>query len=120
MSCFVDRRSDELACDMDADCDGDSECDDGVCVPLSCPNVCDSCADGKRCVISCNGPNECRNGVVCPSGYSCAIACTQDCGPIRCELGCTVSCQVNADCGPISCGADATCTCTAAPGGFCR
>lgn len=122
MSCFVDRRSDEFECDTSADCadlPGDRECSDGYCITTTCPAICDSCATGKKCNISCSGPNECRNGVTCPAGYTCAFNCTANCTPVTCALGCTVTCASNADCGPIMCGSGATCTCTMTSNGTC-
>lgn len=117
MSCLVDRRSDEFACEEDADCvglDGARECTDGYCTRASCPSICDGgCGPNKACTIECESPNECRNGVTCPSGYTCIFKCTEDCTPVSCPLGCTVECaDSTADCGPINCGAGATCSCS--------
>lgn len=123
MGCLVDRRSDEFACSQDSDCDdlpGNRSCEQGFCVIGSCPGICDGgCGSGKTCTILCSTGNECRNGVECPSGYSCIINCTQDCTPVDCGDGCVVSCMANADCGPIDCGAGETCTCVASANGTC-
>ncbi|MDQ3340439.1 MAG: hypothetical protein M4D80_35220 [Myxococcota bacterium] len=118
MSCLVDRRSTELECDADSDCndvEGDRECNAGYCVLISCPGICDGgCKPGKKCTVNCTSPNECRNGVDCPSGFTCTFNCSQDCMP-DCPLGCVVNCSgTTADCGPIDCGNGATCSCSGA------
>ncbi len=124
ISCFVDRRSEELTCETDSDCadvGADRECTDGYCVKANCPSICDGgCGTGKTCTVNCSNPNECRNGVTCPAGYTCVFNCTQDCTPVTCALGCTVNCSSNADCGPINCGAGATCSCVMTSNGTCR
>ena len=116
LSCFVDRRSDELACNVDADCadlDGDRECIDNVCVTAQCPAICDDCDPGRICKITCSQPNECRNGVACPSGYHCELTCNEDCTPVTCVSAesCVVTCNGMADCGPLTCGMASPCTC---------
>jgi hypothetical protein len=118
-SCFIDKRSDDFACDVDADClklgnDIDRECNnDHVCVAADCPNDCDSCSAGKVCNINCNSPNKCSSGVDCPNGYHCLFTCTRDCEPVDCSdaASCVVTCSGNATCGPIDCGSASPCTC---------
>lgn len=119
MSCLIDRRSSEFACDQDSDCDdleGERECSDGYCTLMSCPGICDGgCAPGKLCTVNCSSGSECRNGVSCPSGFTCVFNCSQDCQDIECPLGCVVNCNgTTADCGPIDCGTGATCSCAGA------
>ena len=116
ISCLVDRRSTDFECDTTADCadvGSDRECVDGYCVTASCPQICDDCDPGKICKISCNQPNECRQGVMCPSGYNCQFTCTQDCTPVNCTsaMSCTVTCS-GASCGPLNCGAASPCMCS--------
>lgn len=117
LSCFVDRRSSDFACDVDTDCaglDGDRECIDNVCVEVECPSRCDDCDPGKVCNINCNQPNECRNGLTCPSGWNCEIACNEDCTPVTCvgALSCVVECNGQSSCGPLTCGTASPCSCT--------
>lgn len=116
MSCLVDRRSSEFACDTNADCADFAdarECSDGYCTRASCPSICDGgCGPNKTCTIKCLSVNECKNGVTCPSGYTCMFECEENCGPVNCPLGCTVSCDAGAICGPFNCGAGATCSCS--------
>ena len=117
LSCLVDRRSIDFECEVDADCDdveGDRECADGYCVTVSCPSICDDCDPGKVCVINCNNPNECRNGVTCPAGYNCEFDCNEDCTPVNCAnaMSCTVDCDLGASCGPVNCGAASPCMCS--------
>lgn len=117
MSCFIDRRSGDFECDNDDDCAGfedpDRVCSGGVCIPLSCPAICDGGCSGSMCTINCSTPNECRNGVSCPSGFTCKFNCDEDCTPVNCPLGCTVVCDgATTDCGPINCGTGATCSCS--------
>ena len=121
MSCIIDRRSSELACETDADClalDGPSRaCNDGYCILRDCPDICDSCT-GNFCKISCNSASKCLN-LDCPRGFACAISCSQDCKNLECDDGCTVACSANADCGPIDCGAGETCICNESGNGTC-
>ena len=109
MSCLIDRRSEDFQCDVDADCadiEGSvRECNDGFCTLRSCPSVCDGgCGAGKSCTILCSNAAECRNGIDCPSGFTCTINCSQDCTPVECDDGCVVNCSGASDCGPIDCG----------------
>ena len=123
MSCLIDRRSSELECDVDADCadiPGTArECNDGVCLPVFCPSICDTCSADRVCTITCNNPTKCDDGIDCPNNFACVFNCTQDCLDLVCDDGCTVTCAANADCGPIDCGAGETCGCTASGNGTC-
>jgi len=118
MSCFIDRRSGDFECDNDDDCNEfqspSRTCNDGYCVPLSCPSICDGGCTGNLCRIDCSSPNECRNGITCPSGFTCEFECDANCTPVNCPLGCTVDCSATAECGPINCGSGATCSCSGA------
>ena len=123
LSCLVDRRSGDFDCESDTDCadfDDERVCTNKVCLPVTCPPVCDDCDSGKICNIDCTGMNECRQGVSCPAGYNCKFTCDADCTPVTCTsaLSCTVTCETGADCGPLICGAASPCTCTAS-GGVC-
>lgn len=125
LSCFVDRRSGDFACEVDADCAGlgggiDRECNDNVCVEVDCPNECDACSAGKICNITCNGSTECTDGVDCPRGYNCQVLCTRNCTPVDCTdaASCLVTCSGNnnTECGPLDCGSATPCMCVAANG----
>jgi hypothetical protein len=118
ISCLVDRKSSDFACDNDDDCDeieAGRECKDNFCVKASCPSVCDSCSvSAKTCQINCSGVNECSGGVACPAGYACTFNCSKDCTPVDCSnaTSCVVTCSsASAECGPLSCGAASPCTC---------
>jgi len=133
-SCGITARSDDLRCELAADCSDGRMCIDGWCVSGSgsndaaasgdgaigapdgepadapgCPSICDSCLRGG-CQISCDGDGACGDLVVCPAGIPCEVHCA---GVNACQSGvdcsaasaCDIVCNQSGACaGPITCG----------------
>jgi hypothetical protein len=102
-SCLVNRRSEDYACDDEADCHDGRVCESGYCVRSG------SCNPAERtCEFQCSASKPC--GVIqCPTGFDCTIKCSNAnaCGEIDCRTagGCDISCAGSAACGAITCGA---------------
>lgn len=135
--CGFDTRSDQFACDSNADCETGRTCNDGFCVVGGgdCDPACDACNEGvcimrcleqgscgsrvvcppsETCRVNCNGMNSCRSGVDCSQATDCEVNCAAAgaCGGnVRCGEGrCTVECTARDTCaGGVDC-ADA-CAC---------
>lgn len=113
-SCFVNTRSDKLACSMTTDCQSPRVCEHGECVidDNACPDVCTGgCgSDGSCNVIGSGG-----DSITCPQGKTCNISCSGDaCGSITCTNAekCTIMCIGDNACHNITCGAgDCIITC---------
>lgn len=122
MSCFVDRRSDSLACATTADCANGRICESGYCVDQSssgCPTgcaTCDTTSTPKTCLVAGTGGDD----FLCPSGYHCLVTCGAGaCGDITCTSGaqCTITCNGSNACGTITCTNACACDVTCANGG---
>ena len=122
VACFVDRKSDQLACSTQADCASDRVCQDGYCVKsgqADCPDHCATCntqASPHTCIVVDTGGND----FTCPSGYQCLVQCTAgSCGDITCEGNsqCVISCTGASSCGDISCQNACACDVTCTDGG---
>jgi len=123
MSCFVDRKSDSLACKTTADCASGRTCSDGYCIEQSssgCPAhcaTCDTTTTPKTCIVSDTGGDD----FTCPSGYKCLVNCTANgCGDITCasDSQCNILCNGDSACGSIQCSNACACDVTC-NGGSC-
>ncbi len=127
--CTINHRSDGLVCTTTPDCTNGKACVNGYCVgelvvdaassdarrdaapadAKACPSRCDSCDAGSNtCTITCTG-NNCRNRVVCPTGWNCNITCGADgsCRQgVQCSgaQNCNITCSATGSCDGIVCG----------------
>ena len=120
-ACFVDRKSDTLACTVQSDCTSPRVCENGYCVvdPNGCPSACTSCdlsVSPHVCIV--DGTD--GNNFTCPSGVKCEITCSsgsgsKSCNDITCAAGsqCTVMCSADGACDNVTCnGKSCTVACT--------
>lgn len=113
--CTINHRSDELACTKQSDCTGGRVCMDNFCVMAGgidasgCPAPCTSCnVAQKQCTIDCNA-NNCKNALVCPSGFDCSFLCDVESAcsnGVDCTFGrsCAFACSGRSSCRGITCG----------------
>jgi hypothetical protein len=123
MACFVDRKSDTLACSTAADCSDNRVCQDGYCVRQSqsdCPAHCDACNTSvtpHTCIVTSTG----GSNFTCPDGFQCLINCSggNACGDLTCAGGaqCVIACSGANSCGDITCSAACACDVTCTGGG---
>jgi hypothetical protein len=109
-SCWVHRKSDEVACNTTSDCKGGGTCENGYCLGSSngCPGPCTSCdLEDRTCEIDCTASQPCGN-LSCPAGFECTIECSNAgaCGDIDCAAatGCDIDCSGALACHNINCG----------------
>jgi hypothetical protein len=62
-------------------------------VGLPCPPQCSDC-NGSTCTITCDQPDECQSGVVCPPDFNCVVECTG----FRSCRDATIQCPADYDC----------------------
>lgn len=149
-SCSINHKSTEYECTSQSDCDPypGRTCVNGYCVTsgtidaggdagpvidgprdgapdgVTCPAQCTSCRPERmECVIDC-ATTSCNNTVVCPTGWSCNIACS---GSNSCTSGidcsnatsCTIACSGIGSCRDLQCGTG-KCTVGCTGKGSCR
>ena len=117
VGCGFATRSGQFECDDSGDCPDDRTCLSGWCVtsaglPDATPPI--ECASGEPCVVDCDDPGECAEGINCTGASSCDITCSGEdscAGHIECEPGpCNVECSGDSSCGgSIDC--DDACSC---------
>lgn len=128
--CSVAHRSDNFACESQADCSNGRMCSDGLCIVgfgnngpndapnADCPAQCTSCDRAEQsCVVDCDSaPELCQRAITCPAGWSCDIRCTgnDSCSAVDCNAAaaCEITCDGNDSCSQIACGTarcDITC-----------
>lgn len=136
-ACQIDRKSDELRCDVPTDCTGGRTCMGGWCVldpslvpdaeppgdgtqsdadlvdaappdAGTCPAPCTECSAG-RCVVRCDTAGACPGPITCPANLACEVICSGDgsCGGL---IDCDATCACDVTCtGAGSCAAGADC-----------
>lgn len=126
ITCGFDTRSDDLVCDIQADCTDGRICEDGLCVlttridagpmadadpnapdaapavdapVVSCPPECTRC-EATTCVIECVQADSCSDQIVCPAGLDCRVVCS---GSASCNGGidCTMADSCDLICSTI-------------------
>lgn len=117
-SCSVNRVSDDLKCDSNADCSLDRVCVSGYCVvgqnPLLdarpadaavCPAICGGACDFQTSTCTITGTGS--GNITCPTNWNCVINCgTQGaCGTISCTAAasCDIHCTTGSACLGITC-----------------
>jgi len=136
--CSVSHRSDDFACQAQADCRDGRTCVDGFCVlpdgvifdgprppdALDCPAQCTSCNTAAHsCIIDCALNGGCTAAVSCPFGWNCNVLCeTQNScnNGVSCNgsTSCTITCTGRQSCGTVTCGAG-VCNLTCSGPGSC-
>jgi hypothetical protein len=109
-SCWVHRKSDDLACNTTGDCRNGGTCENGYCLggtSNGCPAPCTSCDLGHlTCEVDCAQGQLC-GALHCPAGFQCTIKCSAGaCGDIDCAAAqsCDIECQGAGACHNINCG----------------
>lgn len=125
--CSVKHRSEDFACERNADCSNGRSCVDGACVysgtgnggidagevpgdGQACPSQCTSCDGGTHtCTIDCalNGA-VCDQRLTCPAGWNCDVRCNRpgSCSNVSCgqATSCKIACNGAASCTSVTCG----------------
>jgi hypothetical protein len=126
LSCSIDKRSGEYACQSTSQCDTGRTCIDGFCVVSGSGAQIDAPITGGHDGGSGIKPEDASTGDMCPSqcttcsvaDMTCNIDCTtNDCnnnGPVQCPSGytCTIACGAESSCNDVDCTNALACTVT--------